>query len=132
MIDLSDLPIGVKIALGLVSFTLSVVGVGTGVYIAGSRHFKILCSTFRNSKGLVEDVKCWSTLSIRARSRVVNRFTLAVVWPNLGIRQGWLNADDYRRCPVYLKRRLQVSFWCSLAGFAGIVAGGTLIELGRL
>ena len=33
MIDLSDLPIGVKIALGLVSFTLSVVGVGIGLRI---------------------------------------------------------------------------------------------------
>lgn len=118
--------------LGLVPLILSVVGVGIGLYIAGSRHFKILCSTFKNSKGLVEDLKYWSTLSIRTRSMVVNRFTLAVVWPNLGIRQGWLNADDYRRCPAYLKRRLQISFWCTLAGWAGIVTGGTLIELGRL
>jgi len=39
MIDLSNLPAGVKIVLGVVPFTLSVVGIGMGLYIAGSRHF---------------------------------------------------------------------------------------------
>ncbi|MGX1022655.1 MULTISPECIES: hypothetical protein [unclassified Pseudomonas] len=131
MIDFSYLPTGVKIALGVVPFTLSMVGIGMGFYIAGSRHFNVLCRTFKNSNGLVDDLKYWSTISIRTRSMVVNRFTLAAVWPNLGIRQGWLNAEDFRNCPVYLKRRLQVSFWCSITGCTGIVAGGTLIELGR-
>jgi len=132
MIDFTILPAGIKIVIGLVVFSLSVIGVGIGLHIAGTRHFGILCSAFSNSQGVQEDLKYWSTISLRTRAMVVNRITLAVVWPSLGIRQGWLNSGDYLRCPTYLKRRLTLSFWCTSIGWAGIVVGGTLIRFGRL
>jgi len=132
MIDFSTLPALMKLVIALMVFAMCLTGLAIGLHIAGTRHFKILCAAFGNSPGVQEDLKYWSTISLRTRAMVVNRITLAVVWPALGVRQGWLNANDYQSCPIYLKRRLRISFWCTLIGWAGIVAGGTLIELGRL
>lgn len=132
MIDLSNVPVGLKMAFVLAPFIISLTGVGIGYHIAGSRHFEVLCKAFKNSQGFVEDFKYWSTISLRTRSMIVSGVTLASVWPGLGIRQGWLDADDCRNCPLYLRRRLQISFWCLLIGCIWLFVVWLLLELDRL
>lgn len=130
MINPSTWPTAVKLVLGIGPFIIALIGVGISCHIAGSRHFDVLCSAFKNSRGLIESLKYWSTISLRTRSRVVAGIALAAVCPELGVRQGWLDADDYRNCPVYLKRRLQVAFWCLVIGCTWLVIAWILIELG--
>jgi len=131
MIDLYSWPTAAKLFFTVTPFVIALTGVGIGYHIAGTRHFDVLCSAFKNSPGLIEDLKYWSTISLGTRSRIVAGIGLAAVCPKLGIRQGWLNAEDYRGCPLYLKRRLQLSFWCLLVGCAWLVVGWVLIELSK-
>jgi len=132
MIDLSALPAGLKLAFVLAPFIISLTGVGVAYHIAGSRHFYVLCSAFKNSQGLRDDLKYWSTISLRTRSMVVTGIMIASVWPSLGVRQGWLDAEDCKNCPLYLKRRLQMSFWCLVIGCAWLFMAWALIKLDRI
>lgn len=132
MIDFSNVPMSLKMAFVLAPFIIGLSGVGISYHIAATRHFDVLCTAFRNSQGLVDDLKYWSTISLGTRTRIVYGVTLASVWPSLGVRQGWLEADDCKNCPLYLKRRLQVSFLCLLIGCAWLFLVWALIESGRL
>ncbi|MFT0520596.1 hypothetical protein [Pseudomonas faucium] len=132
MIDLHGWPTVAKLFFGITPFVIALTGVGIGYHLAGTRHFGVLCSTFKNSPGLIEALKYWSTISLATRSRIVAGIALAAVCPKIGVRQGWLNAEDYRDCPRYLKRRLQISFWCLLVGCGWLLLGWALIEISKL
>ena len=132
MTDLTTWPASLHIAFLLAPFLIGLIGLGIHYHIAGSRHFEVLCSAFQNSPGLIEDLRYWSTISIRTRAMIVAGVTLAAVCPRLVVRRGWLSAEDCKNCPAYLKRRLQISFWCTaIAGF-WIMAGWVLIEFDEL
>ena len=114
MTDLTTWPASLHIAFLLAPFLIGLIGLGIHYHIAGSRHFEVLCSAFQNSPGLIEDLRYWSTISIRTRAMIVAGVTLAAV------------------CPSLVVRRLQISFWCTaIAGF-WIMAGWVLIEFDKL
>lgn len=58
MIDLSNVPVGLKIAFVLAPFIISLTGVGIGYHRAGSRHFEVLCKALKKVRAL------WRTLRI--------------------------------------------------------------------
>lgn len=131
MTDFTTWPFGLGLTFLLAPFIFGAIGLGIDFHIAGSRHFKELCVAFQNSPGLVEDLKYWSTISLRTRAMVVAGVTPGVVFPSLVVRRGWLNADDCKNCPLHLKRRLQISFWCNAVACTWLLAGWALIELSK-
>ncbi|WP_286915119.1 MULTISPECIES: hypothetical protein [unclassified Pseudomonas] len=131
MTEFNSWPGSLQIAFFLAPFVIGAVGLGVHYHLAGSRHFEALCSAFKNSPGVIEDLRYWTTVSIRTKAMIVAGITLGAICPTLVVRRGWLNAEDCRNCPIYLKRRLQFSFWCTAVAAIWIMAGWALIELGK-
>ncbi len=53
---------------------------------------------------------------MKFRMMTVSAMTAGMIWPALGIRQGWLDVEDSRRFPVYLKRRMKFGMYCMFVG----------------
>jgi len=106
-----------------------VIGLAIDFYIAGSRHFMVMCHAFRRSSLLVEETHFSGTLSLRARFMVVAGMSSAVLWPNLFIRRGQLHPDDIDQFPEYLRRRMSVAMGLMVAGALWSILGVVLVEM---
>ena len=131
MTEFTAWPINLRLAFLLAPFVIGAVGLGVHYRLTMGRRFEELCSAFQNSPGLKEDLKYWTTISIRTRAMIVSGVMLGAVFPVLVVRRGLLNAEDCRNCPIPLKRRLQISFWCNAVACTWVIAARTIIELGK-
>lgn len=131
MIDLSGLPLGLRIALLLVPFGVGLAGLAIELHIAGSRHFKVMCDALQRSEGLREELKNGGALTLKFRLMTVSAMTAGMVWPGLGIRQGWLNPQDIHDFPTYLRRRMKLGMYCILIALAWMAFVALLVELRR-
>lgn len=116
MIDVSGGSVVVKLLLLITPFLLLVVGLVVNAYIAGSRHFHVMCRAFGRSSGLQDELVLWGTTRLRSRMLIVSAMSLAAVWPSHGFRRGWLDANDWQDFPEYLKCCMKVSSYCLFIG----------------
>ncbi|KJK18918.1 hypothetical protein [Pseudomonas sp. 2(2015)] len=129
MIDLKAWPLEAQIAFGLTPFVLCLSGIGIGVYIACSRHFKVMLKALENSPWLHQQVNIWGITSVKSRTLVVGSICGALLRPRLGIRKGVLDPVEISEFPLYLKRKMIISSWLSIIGFAWLMMGAGLLKL---
>jgi len=121
MIDLGSWPVMIKLILLMIPAFMVLIGMAIVWLVASTRLFFVMCEAFKNSPGLNEDRRLWGTLTLMSRSLIVCGVSVGMIWPALGVRQGWLSVADYIAAPAYLRRGLQISFWCNTAGAALLV-----------
>lgn len=129
MIDLSGLPVGLRIVLLIVPFVLLIIGIAINAYIAGSRHFNVMCHAFGRSSGLDDEIAVWGTRNLKSRMLIVSIMSLGVIWPSFGHRCGWLSIKDSDEFPIYLKWRMKLSSYCLLAGLGGLFFLTTFVKI---
>ncbi|MFK3775692.1 hypothetical protein [Pseudomonas sp. NPDC089406] len=117
MIDLSWWPAWARLGLLLAPFLIGLTGLAIVLHIAGSRHFEVMCESLKRSPGLHEELKNGGAFTLKFRLQTVSAMTAGMIWPALGIRQGWLNAQDSENFPPYLRRRMKLGMYCVLAAF---------------
>lgn len=61
----------------------------------------------------------------------VSAMTAGMVWPRLGIRQGWLNPQDIHDLPTYLRKRMKLGMYCMLIALAWMAFVALLVEFRR-
>lgn len=122
MIDISGAPATLRLALLCIPFLVMSVGGVLNIYVTTPRNFSVMCHAFRRSRGLHEGIAMWGTLGLKSRMITVSSMSLGVIWPSLGLRQGWLNAEDSNEFPVHLKRIMQVSTYCLVGGGLTMIA----------
>ena len=61
----------------------------------------------------------------------VSAITGILIWPNLSIRHGDLDPEDYRGFPVYLKRRMRLAIFAMVFGTVWIAVVVTFIGFKR-
>ncbi|MBC3411700.1 hypothetical protein HU720_10345 [Pseudomonas sp. SWRI51] len=117
MIDLVAWPASVRLFIVLLPFTFLIIGTATQAFIAHSRYFNALRRAFRRSSGFEDEINCWGASTLRSRILVVSAMSLAVIYPSLGIRHGWLSVEDSEEFPRRLRWMLLISTWSLLLGF---------------
>jgi len=126
---LEDWSIYARLAFLCSPLVMIFIGLAIDFYIAGSRHFMVMCHAFRRSSLLVEETQFSGTLSLRARFMVVAGMSSAVLWPNLFIRRGQLHPEDNDQFPEYLRRRMSVAMALMVAGAIWSVLGVIFVEM---
>lgn len=90
-----------------------------------------MCDALQRSEGLREELKNGGALTLKFRLMTVSAMTAGMVWPGLGIRQGWLNPQDIHDFPTYLRRRMKLGMYCILIALAWMAFVALLVELRR-
>lgn len=132
MIDLSWWPVELRIVLLLAPFVVGLAGLAIELHIAASSHFKVMCGALQRSEGLREELKNGGALTLKFRLLTVSAMTAGMFWPALGIRQGWLNPEDSRDFPDYLKKRMKLGMYCILIGVFWMALVALLVQFKRV
>ncbi|UVL87267.1 hypothetical protein [Pseudomonas sichuanensis] len=132
MIDLSWWPVELRIVLLLAPFAVGLAGLAIELHIAASGHFKVMCDALQRSEGLREELRNGGALTLKFRMLTVSAMTAGMFWPALGIRQGWLNPEDSRDFPVYLKKRMKLSMYCIFIGVFWMAFVVLLVQFKRV
>lgn len=112
----------------LTPFVIGLAGLAIELHIAGSRHFRVMCEALQRSEGLREELRNGGALTLKFRLMTVSAMTAGMFWPALGIRQGWLDPEDSRDFPVYLKRRMKLGMYCLLTAFIWMAFVALLVQ----
>lgn len=112
MIDVSEWPASIKLTLLLAPFVIGLAGLAVMLHIAATRNFNVMCEALQRSSGLHEELRNGGAFTLKLRLSTVSAMTAGIIWPRLGIRQGWLDAEDSRLFPAYLRKRMKLGFYC--------------------
>ena len=112
MINVSEWPDVMKLTLLLAPFAIGLVGLAIKLHIAATQHFNVMCEALHRSSGLHEELRNGGAFTLKLRLSTVSAMTAGIICPRLGIRQGWLDAEDSRLFPPYLKKRMKLGFYC--------------------
>lgn len=110
-------------AFMMIPFLLCMTGIAIDTHIACSRHFNVMLDSFQKSRWLHQQTQLWGTTSLKSRALIVSSMSTALIYPQLGIRRGVINADEIRRFPAYLKRRMVIASWLTIVGFTWVMIG---------
>ncbi|QXH44954.1 hypothetical protein KSS93_18965 [Pseudomonas xanthosomatis] len=91
MIDPGSWPTMIKLTLLLMPVFMVLVGITIIWLVAGTRMLFVMCEAFKSSPGIDEDRKLWGALTLKSRSLIVCGISVGMIWPALGVRQGWLS-----------------------------------------
>lgn len=131
MIDLSDWPAGVKIAVLITPFLTGLTGIGISAHIASSRHFDLMCEALQRSKCLHDELRRGGGVTLKLRLMTVGAIAGVLIWPELSIRRGDLDSEDYQNFPSYLKRRIRAAIVCVYVSLAWAAVIELFVELKR-
>ena len=126
---LDDWPTYARLAFLCIPLLMIFVGLMINFYIAGSRHFSVMCYSLRRSSLLADELRVSGKFSLRARCMVVAGMTSAVLWPSLFIRRGQLHSDDNSEFPHYLRRQMKAATLLMTIGAIWSVFGIVFVEM---
>lgn len=129
MIDISAWPANARLAIVLIPFALSVVGLAMTTHIAATRHFEVLRAALQNSKGFQDNVRAKGTLTVKFRALIVAGAAVFLLWPDWAIRKGLLDPEDNKNFPDYLRRRIRISFWLETPTFVWLMLVSYFVKI---
>ncbi|MEA3234071.1 hypothetical protein OP492_05345 [Pseudomonas mosselii] len=129
---LSWWPVELRIAFLLAPFVIGLAGLAIALYIAGARHFQVMCDALQRSEGLREELRNGGVLTLKFRLMRVSAMTAGMFCPTLGIRQGWLDPEDSRDFPVYLKKRMKLGMFCIITAIVWMAVVTFLVQFKRV
>ncbi len=118
MIDLSSWPADFKIAALLIPFLITLTGVGIHIHIASSKHFDVMCAALQRSQCLHEELRRGGAFNFKLRTMTVSAITGVLFWPELSVRREYLDSEDYRAFPRYLRKRMKAAMICMVFGMS--------------
>ncbi|MND75796.1 hypothetical protein [Pseudomonas wadenswilerensis] len=86
-------------------------------------------SALPNSLRLQNQTPNFGNASLRSRWYLVNTVSGAMLYPRFCIRKGLFDAGELQVFPAYLKRKMIISSWLSIIGFAWLMTGAGLLKL---
>ncbi|WP_217475326.1 hypothetical protein [Stutzerimonas stutzeri] len=119
---------GLAFAFLLAPFVIGLSGVAIGVYIACSRHFDTMLSSFSNS-AWAKQQDILGTTSPASRFYLVGTLSGALLFPQYLVRKGVLDAGDVKNFPPSLRRLMTVSTWLGFVGMAWLFLSIGLLKL---
>ncbi len=112
------------------SMMLCAIGMSMELYVASSKHYRVMLRSFKNSAGLTFYLRLWGGRTLRARFWVVSAMAGLMVYHQYAVKRGILNAADVKAFPIKLRLMMQVSSWLLLVGVG--VCTLLVIALARL
>lgn len=128
MIELASWSPMTKLLVLLGPFVIGIPGLVIHWQLASARRFEETCRFFEHSRGLKEDRALWGSLFFSSRAMIVGGLTTGMVFPAYWMRQGWLDAEDYRNIPQTLKIKMQISFWTVLVSCVWLAINYCLLK----
>ncbi|WP_438282973.1 hypothetical protein [Pseudomonas alabamensis] len=112
------------------SMMLCAIGMSMELYVASSKHYRVMLRSFKNSASLTFYLRLWGGRTLRARFWVVSAMAGLMVYHQYAVKRGILNAADVKAFPIKLRLMMQVSSWLLLVGVG--VCTLLVIALARL
>ncbi|CAM4127277.1 hypothetical protein ABE525_25280 [Pseudomonas wadenswilerensis] len=131
MINIESWPLGIKIIFGLSPFLVGLTGLMMSAYIACSRDFLVLISAIQSNPWFESQKRSQGTSSFTSRWNLVYSAAGVLICPHLHIRRGLLDAEEFRRFPLPLKRRMLWSVWLTVIGFVWLMIGAGLVQASK-
>ncbi|PPS62923.1 hypothetical protein CR917_18950 [Pseudomonas sp. BRM28] len=110
---------------------LGIGGLLSEVQLAHSRHFSSLLHAFRRSDCLPRFLQIWGTHGFISRCMIVSALSGIMLYARRSINRGQLDPKDFHEFPLALKRRLTITSWLIIIGFAWFMFGVGLLNLSK-
>ena len=120
---------GFRFAFLFAPFVIAMCGVAMDTYLARSRDFDIIIASLPNSVWLKMQIPFWGTTRLKSRCYLLSTISGAMLYPKLSVRLGMMNAEDLRKFPSRLRRRMLIASWLMIIGGAWLAIGYAWIKL---
>ncbi|SPO66352.1 hypothetical protein [Pseudomonas sp. JV241A] len=117
------------VAFMVTPFILALIGLMMSIQITCGRDFNVMLSALPNSLRLQNQTPNSGNASLRSRWYLVNTVSGAMLYPRFCIRKGLFDAGELQEFPASLKRKMIISSWLSIVGFAWLMTGAGLLKL---
>ncbi|MFJ2548798.1 hypothetical protein ACIOVF_20315 [Pseudomonas sp. NPDC087612] len=117
------------VAFMISPFTLAFIGLAMSIQITCGRDFNVMLSALPNSWRLQNRTTHFGNASLRSRWHLVNTVSGAMLYPGFCIRKGLFDPGELQEFPAPLKRKMIISSWLSIVGFAWLMIGAGLLKL---
>lgn len=107
-------------------FCLSLIGLGVDLYIACTRHYRVMTTALQHSECLSYAICLWGEKSVKSRMLVIAMIAGELMFHTASIRRGSLNAQDYTHLPKRLRSKLVVGSWLNAIGFIWLMLNSLL------
>lgn len=112
-------------------FVIALSDLAIALHIAATRHFEVMCAALQRSHGLREELRGGGAFNLKLRLLTVSAMAAGLIWPSRAIRRGWLDPDDYKSFPVYLRRRMKIGVYFIFIGMSWIAFVAYFVEFKR-
>ncbi|MNH23732.1 hypothetical protein D3C76_960340 [compost metagenome] len=131
MIDIYTWPPLVRLLCSIAPFVISLTGVAISSYVAISREFDVINSSFR-SNAYLEGVKYYhGTKDFYGRWMVVCSVCGILAFAGYLVRRGDIEADELSTFPDNIRRRLVFSVWLTAIGMLWLTINVVLVEISK-
>ncbi|WP_043199046.1 hypothetical protein [Pseudomonas putida] len=100
-----------KLAFLIVPFLTGFSGLAINVRIATSRDFQLALSAITSNPYLEQMKPVWGGGSLRSRCLLMSAVSALVTFPRLHLHMGWLDEEELKHFPPYLKRKMAIALW---------------------
>jgi len=128
MIDFEYWPPLLKLAFLIGPFFIGISGLAVNVQIAMSRDYKIALSAITSNPYLEQMKPVWGGGNLRSRCLLLSTVSALVAFPKLHLYMGWLDEQELRDFPAYLKRKMIIALWLIFIALLWSLVGYIIIK----
>jgi len=129
--DMNTWPLSLQLAFAITPFIFIVIALIVFASVAWSREFEVVNRSMRSSAYL-ERMKIYlGTTSYRARWIIVCGVCGALTFPGFHSRIGVVCADEIKKFPAAVKRKLVFAYWMTIIGVCWLLLVLVLIQLAK-
>lgn len=111
MIDFESWPPLLKLAFLIGPFAIGMSGLAINVQIAMSRDYKVALSAITSNPYLEQMKLVWGGVNLRSRCLLLSTVSALVAFPRLHLYMGWLDEQELKDFPPFLKRKMIIAVW---------------------
>lgn len=118
----------IYLCISLGSFTGLLICIGVGLFFAYTK-MDLMLSHLKNCPAITIRIFLMDT-GPSGRLHLLGAITGLIIWPRLYLRDGGACADDLKRFPANLKRKLITLHWATCVFFSILLILYVFVELG--
>ncbi|WP_241507408.1 hypothetical protein [Pseudomonas sp. AFG_SD02_1510_Pfu_092] len=128
MIDFESWPVLLKLAFVIGPFVIGFSGLAINVQIAMSGDFKVALSAITSNPYLEQMKPVWGGGNLRSRCLLLSAVSALVTFPRLYLHMGWIDEQELKDFPPYLKRKMTLALWLIFASLFWILIDYVIIK----
>ncbi|MNE00994.1 hypothetical protein D3C80_934200 [compost metagenome] len=128
MIDFESWPPLLKLAFLIGPFAIGISGLAINVQIAMSRDYKVALSAITSNPYLEQMKPVWGGGNLRSRCLLLSTVSALVAFPRLHLYMGWLDEQELKDFPTYLKRKMIIALWLIFIALLWSLIGYVMIK----